>query len=81
MVGLDRLQHGLAPSLGEVHVQQHDIGNTLDDQLDGGVHLVGLADHLHLVAQLGPHAGTEQVVVVDEEHSRLGRRAHPRSTP
>ena len=52
---------------GEMHVEQDHIGQALVDQLDGGRRLVGLAHHLDRVAQLGPHAGPEDGVVLDQE--------------
>ncbi len=63
-------------------VQQHDIGLGAPDALDGRLDVDGLADDLHrhvgAAGQLGPHAGQEQAVVVDEEHpDRPGRRAGP----
>ena len=51
----------------EVHVEQDDVGKALADELDGGGGLVGLAHHLDRVAQLGPHAGPEDRMVLDEE--------------
>ena len=52
---------------GQVHVEQDDIGQPLADELDGGLGLVGFAHHLDRVAELGPDAGPEDGVVLDEE--------------
>ena len=65
--GQDALEDGLAASAGEMDVEEHDVGHPLVDQLDGRLDLVGLADHLDRVAQLGPHPGPEHGVVVDQE--------------
>src|SRR5579875_1389505 len=71
------LDHGLPASEREVHVEEDHVGESLEDHLDGGSDLVGLAHHLDGVAELGAHAGAKEVVVVDQEHpgapSRPGR--------
>ena len=67
MGGLDRLDHGLAAAAGQVHVQQHDVRPQLGDQLDRGLHVVGLAHHLDLAAEFGADPGPEQSVVVDQD--------------
>ena len=77
MRGLDRLDHGLAPAAGQMHVEQHHIGNDRGDQVDRGLHVVRLAHHVNLLAQLGADPGAEQPVVVDQHHPR---RAHVRPT-
>ena len=65
--GQDAAQDGVAAAAGEVDVEQDHVGQALADQLDGGRRLVGLADHLDRVAQLGPDAGPEDGVVLDQE--------------
>ena len=50
-----------------MHVEQDHVGQALADELDGGRRLVGLAHHLDRVAELGPDAGPEDGVVLDEE--------------
>ena len=60
----------MAAAAREVDVEQDDIGEALVDELDGGVHLVRLADDLDGVAELGPHAGPEDRMVLDEEDPR-----------
>ena len=67
MVGEDAVEDGLAAAAGEVDVEQDDVGEALVDQLDGRVHLVRLADDLDGVAELGPHAGPEDRMVLDQE--------------
>ena len=57
----------MAAAAGQVHVEQHHVGQALADELDGGTRLVGLAHHLDRVAQLGLHAGAEHGVVLDQE--------------
>src|SRR5205085_5276556 len=52
-----RLDDLLAPAAREVGVEQYDVGIGVKDADDGAVDVVGRSDHLHLVAQLGPHAG------------------------
>ena len=66
-------EDGLAAAAGKVDVEQDDVGDPLVDELDGGVDLVGLADHLDGLAQLGPHPGPEHGVVVDQEDPRPPR--------
>ena len=60
-----------------MHVEQDDIGQPFIDELDGGLGLVGFAHHLDRVAELGPDAGPEDGMVLDQEDSgpptRLGR--------
>ena len=58
---------GLTAAAGEMDVEQDDVGEALVDELDGGLHLVRLADDLDGVAELGPHAGPEDGMVLDEE--------------
>ena len=65
--GQDAAQHGVPAAPGQVHVEQDDVGQAFVDELDGGSRLVGLAHHLHRVAQLGLDAGPEHGVVLDEE--------------
>ena len=67
MVREDAVEHGVTAAAGEVDVEQDDVGDALVDELDGGVHLVRLADDLDGVAELGPHAGPEDRMVLDEE--------------
>jgi hypothetical protein len=52
-------------------VDEDDVGDPFADELDGGSHLVGIPDDLDGVAELGAHAGQEEVVVVDEEDAYL----------
>ena len=61
-----------------MHVEQDDIGQPFIDELDGGLGLVGFAHHIHRVAELGPDAGPEDGMVLDQEDpgpsARLGAR-------
>ena len=63
---------------GHVDVEQHDVGQPLGDQLDGGRDLVGLPDDLDGVAELAADPGAEEMVVVDEEDRWLVGGAHCR---
>ena len=63
----DAAQHGVPAAAREVDVEQHHVGEALADELDGGRGLVRLTHHLDRVAQLGPHAGPEDGVVLDQE--------------
>src|SRR6185437_15581556 len=76
--GLGRGDHGLAAAAGQVHVEQHHVRLQLGDHLDRGLDVVGLADHLDLVAELGPDAGPEQAVVIDDHDPGPATAAHPR---
>ena len=67
MMGQHAAQDGVPAAAGEVHVEQDHVGQALADELDGGRRLVGLAHHLDRVAQLGPDAGPEHGVVLDQE--------------
>ena len=80
MVGEHAAEHGLATAAGEVDVEQDDIGEALVDELDGGVHLVRLADDLDGVAELGPHAGPEDRMVLDQEDPRAAALDSGRSS-
>ena len=73
MVGQDAVEDGLAAAAGQVDIEEDDVGEALADQLDGGIHLVRLADDLDGVAELGPHAGPEDGMVLDEEDPGRGR--------
>ena len=79
MGAADGLDHRLAPAVGHVDVDEHDVGDPLGDELDGGSHLVGVPDHLDGIAELGAHAREEEVVVVDQEHPHLRPRSAARS--
>jgi len=51
-----------------VDVHQRHVRLGLADLADRGVHVVGLTDDLEPSAELGPHSGEEQpVIVYDEE--------------
>ena len=58
------------PPAGHVHVDEDDVGVALADHLDRGVDLRRAPDDDELVAQLGAHAGEEELMVVDEEDAR-----------
>ena len=84
-VALTALTTACPPPPGQVHVQQHDIGQVLGDQRDRGLDVVRLTHELDLVTELGPDPGPEQAVVIDEEDPRLvpghgagGWRGHAR---
>jgi hypothetical protein len=76
MVREDPVEHGVTAAAGEMDVEQDHIGDALVDELDGGVDLVRLADDLHGVAELGPHTGPEDGVVLDEENPRAASLRH-----
>ena len=61
--------HARATAAGHVHVDQHDVGRAVADHLDRGVDVGRAADHVDLAAELGAHAGEEQLMIVDEEHA------------
>src|SRR6516165_1971175 len=67
---LDRLDHRLAAAAGQVHVEQHHVGQHRGDQLDRGLHVVRLAHHVDLPAELGADPGAEQAMVVDQDDPR-----------
>ena len=64
------LDHRLAAPASQVHVEKDDLWEPLDDHLHRGEDLVRLADHLHGLTDLGTHARSEEMVVVDEEDPR-----------
>src|SRR6516164_6054678 len=72
MFRLQRRHHGLAATAGQVHVEQHDLGQDRADRGDRRHHIVGLAHDLHVVTEFGPHPGPEQPVVIHDEHPRPG---------
>jgi hypothetical protein len=70
---LHRLDHRPSPTTGQMDIEEDNLGLTLADHLDGRRHLVGLTDQLDMAADLGPHPGPEQIVIIDEEHpDRVG---------
>ena len=68
--GAHGAQDGETTTVGHVHVEQHDVGQSLDDELDGGVDLVGFTDDVDVSGDLGADARADQLVVVDEEDAR-----------
>src|SRR5262249_1966813 len=64
-VGRDSRDHRLAAAVGEMDVEQHDVGIELADQRDGLGDAAGLADHLEPRPELAADAGAEEGVVVD----------------
>ncbi len=48
-------------------VEEDDIGESLTDHLDCGLYVRSLADDPHRIPELSSDAGTEEVVVVDDE--------------
>ena len=65
MLLLDRGDHRLAAAAGQVHVEQHHVGEEPPDDVDGGPDVLGLADHFDVAAKFGSNTGAEQPVVVD----------------
>ena len=55
-----------------MHVEQHDVGIEFADQRHGLGDGAGLADDLDGVAELGAHAGAEEVMVVHEHDALTG---------
>ena len=83
--GAHRLDDRPPPAARQVHVEQHHVGRGAADALDGRLDVDRLADDVDgsRPAELGPHAGQEQPVVVDQEHagsSAVAGRRH-RATP
>ena len=72
----DRLDDGPPSPVGHVDVDQDDIGQALADELDGSGHLVGVPHELDGVAQLGPHPGAKEMVVVDQEDPHPSGSGH-----
>jgi hypothetical protein len=70
MGGPERADHVLPASAGQMHVEQHDVGQALGDAVDRGRDVIRLADHIHLGAELGPDPGPEEPVVVHDEDPR-----------
>ena len=72
-VGRDGVDDRVAASVGQVDVEEDDLGVELLDQRHGVRHRSGLADDLDGVTELGAHAGEEEAVVVDEDDATLHR--------
>ena len=72
-LGEHALEDGLATAAREVHVEQHDLGLGLEDAGDGRRHVDGGADDVDALLDLGPHAGEEQPMVVDQERAHASR--------
>src|SRR5690606_22583056 len=66
-LGLQRLEDGPPAAPREVDVEEHHLRPGGPDALNGGLDVGRLPHHLDALAQLGPHAGAEHLVVVDEE--------------
>src|SRR5439155_5814631 len=79
MGATDRVDHRPASAVRHVDVDKDDVGLALPDELDRGVHLVGVTDDVDRLTQLGPDTRPEQVMVVDQEHADLAL-AHVRAT-
>src|SRR6185295_4915309 len=75
----DLHDHGLAAAVGQVHVEQDDVGIELLDQRDGLEDGAGLADDLHTRTKSCAYARAEEIVVVDE-HDATHRTAHTLSS-
>jgi hypothetical protein len=56
----------------QVDIEEHDVGLASRDSGDRRLHVIGLADDLDLIAELGPDARPEQAVIVDDEDPRPG---------
>src|SRR5438105_2134674 len=73
--GRSRLRDGVddrvAAAVRKVHVEEDDLGIELLDQRHRLGDARGLADELDGLAELGPHAGAKEVVVVDEDDAPL----------
>ena len=53
---------------GELDVENHHLGCSVNDQLDGTLNVVRLANDVEGVAQEGAHASTDNVMIIDEEN-------------
>src|SRR5688500_4013240 len=79
-VGRDRVDDRVAAPVGEVDVEEDDVGVELLDQRHRLGHAPGRTDDFDCVAELRAHSGEEERVVVDEDDPRLhdallGRRS------
>src|SRR3954453_13181980 len=69
---MDAADHLCASATGHVHVEQHDVGLGVGDDVDGFIHLAGFAHDLHRLAHpprpagRGPPPAAPQPVVVDQ---------------
>ena len=61
------------PPPGQVHVEQHHLGPQPQHGVDGVVDVLGLAEHVDGLLDLGAHAAAEHRVVVDDDHAAPGR--------
>jgi hypothetical protein len=61
---------GVPAAAGQVDIEQDHVGEQPPDQLDGRGDVLRLPYHLDPRTELGPYAGAEQAVVVDEDHAR-----------
>src|ERR1700733_5687352 len=68
----------LSSATGKVDVEEDDVGRSLVDHLDGRFDLVRLTDDSDCSPELGPNAGPDNGMVIDEEDARslLFRAAH-----
>ena len=70
-------QHRQPAAAGQVHVEEHDVGQAFTDELGGSSGLVRLPHHLDRVPELGLHAGAEHGVVLDQEDAGPPAAAGP----
>ena len=77
-LGRDLRDHRVAAAVRQVHVEQDDVRVELADQRHRLGDGAGLADDLDRVAELAPHAGAEEVVVVDEHDAPAAHGCLPR---
>src|SRR5207237_4221028 len=61
----------IAAAIGQVDVEEDDVGIELLDQRHGLLDACRLTDHVDGVAELGAHARAEEVVIVDEDDAAL----------
>ena len=78
----ERRHDRVSAAAGKVDVDEHHIGHGLGDERDRRVDVIGLADDLDGVSELGSHPGAEHRVVVDDDNSRrLCRTGHTGCLP
>jgi hypothetical protein len=65
-------QHRNAAAVGHVHVEQHHVRLRATDRVDRLLDAARLPRDLQVLLELGPDAGPEQLVIVDDEYARGG---------
>ena len=60
-----------------MHVEQHNVGLTLTDKLDGRIRVVSFPYDLEVLTESSLHSLPEQIVIIDNEHPKKLTHGEP----